>query len=71
MEAYRREATIEPDGSLTLNDLPLQAGTSVEVIILVQGEPAAPGGLYPLRGKPVVYNDPLAPVADADWSALR
>jgi hypothetical protein len=71
MKAYRREATIEHDGLLTLNDLPLQAGASVEVIILVQGEPAAPGGRYPLRGQPVVYNDPFAPVAEADWSALQ
>ncbi len=71
MEAYRREATIEHDGLLTLNDLPLQAGASVEVIILVQGAQTTPGERYPLRGQPIVYHDPFAPAADDDWSALR
>jgi hypothetical protein len=71
MEAYRREATIEQDGQLKLDNLPLQAGASVEVIILVQGVPLAQGDRYPLRGQPVTYLNPFEPVADSDWSALR
>lgn len=71
MEAYRREATIEHDGSLTLENLPLQAGSSVEVIILVQAAPPAQGDRYPLRGQPLIYHNPFDPVAHSDWDALR
>ena len=37
MQAYRVETVLQQDGRLTLSNLPLQAGASVEVIILVHG----------------------------------
>ena len=36
MQAYSVETTLSQDGTLTLSNLPLHAGESVEVIILVQ-----------------------------------
>jgi hypothetical protein len=26
---------------------------------------------YPLRGTPIRYDDPMEPVAEADWDALK
>jgi hypothetical protein len=69
MNAHRLEATLEQDGELTLNDLPFQAGDAVEVIILARAAESNGQKRYPLRGQPVRFNDPTAPVADDDWEA--
>ena len=69
MQAYRQETIIQRDGTLTLRDLPLQAGEKVEVIIIVQSPTARSQASYPLRGTPVTYIDPTEPVADSDWEA--
>lgn len=69
MQAYRQETIIQRDGTLTLRDLPLQAGEKVEVIIIVQSPPARSQNPYPLRGTPVTYIDPTEPVAESDWEA--
>ena len=45
MEAHRAEATVGGDGSVTVRDLPLPAGATVEVIVLVSPtRPSAGGG---------------------------
>lgn len=71
MNAHRVETTLNQDGTLTLRDIPFQAGDTVEVIILER--PRKPGGEnpYPLRGEPVRYADPTDPVAETEWDALR
>lgn len=69
MQAHRVQAIIERDGTLTLRDIPFQAGETVEVIILVQ--PPPPERRYPLRGTPVRYDRPTEPVAEEDWEASR
>jgi hypothetical protein len=69
MQAYRQETIVQHDGTLTLRDLPLQAGEKVEVIIIVQSPPAPTHHAYPLRGTPVTYVDPTEPVAASDWEA--
>jgi hypothetical protein len=71
MNAHRVETTINQDGTLTLKDIPFQAGDAVEVIILER--PPKPNGEnpYPLRGQPVRYDDPTEPVAETEWGALR
>jgi hypothetical protein len=71
MQAYRVETTVQQDGTLTVSNLPLQAGEAVEVIILVQSFAARRQSLYPLRGTPITYIDPTEPVAQADWEAAR
>jgi hypothetical protein len=71
MNAHRVETTLNQDGTLTLSDLPFQAGDAVEVIILPR--PSRPNGQnhYPLRGKPIEYDAPTEPVAQEEWDALR
>lgn len=71
MQAYRLETVIQNDGTLTLSNLPLKAGVSIEVIILVQPPVSSRANRYPLRGKPITYLQPLEPVAQSDWSAVQ
>jgi hypothetical protein len=71
MQAYRVETTLQQDGTLTLSNLPLRAGETVEVIILVQPSVVVDRQRYPLRGVPVCYVDPTEPVAQADWEAAQ
>lgn len=71
MQAYRVETTVQPDGSLVVRHLPLQAGEAVEVIILVHPPLTATTNLYPLRGTPITYRDPTEPIADSDWEAAQ
>lgn len=71
MQAYRVEATVQPDGSLVVRHLPLQAGEVVEVIILVRSPLTATTGSYPLHGAPITYRDPTEPIAEPDWEATQ
>jgi hypothetical protein len=71
MQAYRVETILQQDGTLTLSNLPLRAGETVEVIVLVQSPVTVERQRYPLRGMPVRYVDPTEPVAQADWEAAQ
>ncbi len=71
MQAYRVETVLQQDGMLTLSNLPLQAGASVEVIILVQPPASRRANQYPLRGTPITYLNPTEPVAQSDWEVLQ
>ena len=71
MQAYRLEAVIQEDGSLTLQHLPFRAGERVEVIVLEQASKGQDSARYPLRGTPVKYIDPTEPVAEDDWESGR
>lgn len=71
MHVHHTEAVLEQDGTLTLRDLPFHAGEAVEVIVLARS-PASPAeDRYPLRGTPLRYDEPTAPVAPEDWDAAR
>jgi len=69
MQAYRVETTLQQDGTLTLKDLPFQAGEAVEIIILARPSVPSPPNRYPLRGTPISYLEPTEPVAQEDWEA--
>lgn len=71
METFRLDTTLTQDGTLTLRDLPFQAGDSVEVIIVPRVAASAEQSAYPLRGKVLHYDNPTAPVAQEDWEALQ
>jgi hypothetical protein len=71
MNAHRVETIINQDGTLTLRDIPFQAGDAVEVIILERPPKSNGENPYPLRGKPVRYDDPTESVAETEWGALR
>jgi hypothetical protein len=67
--AHRIEAVLREDGKLLLDQLPFRAGQAVEVIVLPAARPSPPG--HALQGTVLRYDDPTAPVAEADWGALR
>ncbi len=67
--AHHAETVLTEDGKLSLDHLPFRAGQAVEVIVVPVTRPTL--GPHPLRGTVIRYDDPTAPVADADWSALQ
>jgi hypothetical protein len=75
VQAHRVETTLKQDGTLVLEDLPFQAGESVEVIILLHpSSPPTPvdgTNRYSLRGLDIQYEHPTDPVAQDDWGATQ
>ncbi len=72
MEAYRVEATLAEDGTVTVASLPFKVGQRVEIIVLPVIEPGAGRGHERLRGMVERYDDPLEPAAHPDdWEANR
>jgi hypothetical protein len=71
MNAHRIETTINQDGTLTLDELPFQAGDEVEVIIIERPAKTSGNNPYPLRGQPVQYDAPTEPVAEDEWGVLQ
>jgi hypothetical protein len=71
MQAIRIETKIQKNGQLTLNNLPVQAGEEVEVIILVQPPKSITSDRSSLQGSVIEYIDPFEPVAEDDWEAIQ
>ena len=71
MPAYKTVATLAEDETLTLQQLPFRAGEEVEVIVFPRSTAPNISPTFPLRGKPVKYDDPTQPVAMDDWGTLR
>ena len=71
MLAYRTETSILKDRTLTLRDLPFPAGEGVQVIVFPLTTETRSLNRYPLRGKPIHYEDPTEPVAVEDWETLQ
>jgi hypothetical protein len=67
--AHRVEAVVSEDGKLILDHLPFRAGQKVEVAILPINHATDPSPA--LRGTVLRYDQPTAPVAEADWGALQ
>jgi hypothetical protein len=71
MDIYRIETTVTKDGKVTIQDLPFRAGEKVEVTVIPRKVKTTKGKRYPLRGKPVSYNDPFVGVDEDEWEALK
>jgi hypothetical protein len=69
MVAHRVEAVVGPDGTLTVRDVPFQAGEPVEILIRRPAEEREPAR-FTLPG-PYQFDDPFTPVGVEDWDALR
>lgn len=69
MQAHWRETTVGEHGELVLADLPFKPGQPVEVLVVSRAPAPDQGGT--LRGSVLEYRDPLEPVADEDWDAIR
>jgi hypothetical protein len=70
MSIYRIEITILSDGTITLSDLPFQAGDKVEIVVR-ERESKKTSKHYPLRGKPFRYDNPFDSVAEDTWSVMQ
>ena len=62
MQVYAYELTVKKKGSLTLENLPFNAGEKVEVIIIPRSSRHLAEKLYPFWGKPIIYLNPTDPV---------
>ena len=71
MQEHRIKATVDQNGSLTLRDLPFEAGDHVEVSIVAERRRPSSDEAYPLRGTPVTLANPFEPVAADDWESVR
>ena len=71
IQAFRLETALKRNGTLTLDDLPFQAGECVEVIVLPKTDNTDKDATYTLRGFPVTYDRPYDSVAANDWGASQ
>lgn len=75
MQAPRRTAqsqtTCTESGVITLRNLPIYEGGSVDVVVIPRSLAASVQDRYPLRGEPVEYIRPFEPVAGNDWEATQ
>jgi hypothetical protein len=71
MQVYAYELTMEKRGTLTLKNLPFNAGEKVEVIIIPRQTHEPDKERYPFWDKPITYLNPTDPVAEEDWEALQ
>ena len=66
MEAYKTDAVVEEDGTVTITKLPFNKGNRVEVILLQRTRGAERIEPYSLRGESLKYDDPFGSVAEED-----
>lgn len=70
MQTYRTATRIERAGELHSDHVPFAEGEEVDVIVM-RRRAREKSSKYPLRGRPVRYDNPFEPVAEEDWEALR
>ena len=71
MHVHRLEAIVAENGTVMLKGLPFKAGATVEILVLPCVRHLPEDHCYPLRGTPIQYENPTAPIAETDWEALR
>lgn len=70
-QTYRVKTIVSKRGNLSIKGLPFQPGETVEVTVRRKRKKANVKAKYPLRGKPVVYREPLKSVDESNWEALK
>lgn len=72
MQAYAYNLTVQQRGTLTLSNLPFNAGEELEVIIIPRSKPSPQDReRYPFWGKPITYLDPTEPLPETDWEVYQ
>lgn len=70
--AQIRQITVQENGRLELEGLPVRAGDRVEVVVIHRDRVDKNSARYPLRGQPLRYEGPFEPAAPPDeWEANR
>ena len=69
MQTLHVETTCTESGVITLRNLPIHEGESVDVVVIARSSAASVLDRHPLRGEPVAYLHPFEPVAETDWEA--
>ncbi len=67
MQTYSNEHIMNKNGTITINNLPFNAGEKISVIIVSKAKVETTQKRYPFWGKPIKYIDPTEPVAQDDW----
>ena len=70
-QTYRVKTTVSKSGNLSIKGLPFKPGETVEVTVRRKQKKAGAKAKYPLRGKLLVYHEPLKSVGENDWEALK
>ena len=71
MQTLHVETTCTESGVITLRNLPIHEGDSVEVVVIARSSAASVQDRYPLRGEALEYIRPFEPVAENDWEATQ
>lgn len=71
MNSHRLEIALTENGKITLDNLPFQAGETVEIVISLQQKISSPHNSFPLEGSVSYYHDPFEPVAEDEWEVLQ
>ncbi len=71
MQAYAFELVVKKKGTLTLENLPLDVGEKIDVIIIPRPNRQQDEKRYPFWGKPITYLNPTEPVSETDWEVLQ
>ena len=71
MNTHRLEIALTENGKITLDNLPFQAGETVEIVISLQQKISSPHNSFPLEGSVSHYDDPFEPVAEDEWEILQ
>ena len=67
MQTFHTEVVVEKDGKLHLDHVPFSEGEAVHVFV----SSAAPLTRQTLKGSVLKFEQPLAPVGEADWEAMK
>ncbi|SLM29869.1 conserved hypothetical protein [Desulfamplus magnetovallimortis] len=67
MQTYSNEHIMNQNGTITINNLPFNAGEKISVVIVSKAKTHKAKKRYPFWNKPIKYIDPTEPVALDDW----
>jgi hypothetical protein len=69
---YHTKLVVGKGGVLTLKDLPVKEGQTVEIIVYgLEGSEEIVEDPFVLRDEPFYDQDPFEPIAIEDWEALK
>lgn len=71
MISYTYKLKVEKKGVINLENLPLDAGDQIEIIIIPRSKTKQATSRYPFWGKTIIYHNPTDPIAESDWDVYK